>query len=249
MPFRVRLLAAPTLAAAAAMMSLGSPLPAWAQTAGTYGYDVSYPQCSASLPSGGSFGIVGVNDGIAWSTNPCFATQYQWAVSKAESGFYMNTANPGPISSHWNLGGPRPCLNPAIASDEGCAYDYGWNAAAYAFAVAAQNSSSAAAASHTWWADVETMNSWNGSQAANAADVEGGLDYLRTQGVPALGVYSTSYQWTQITGGYQFPASVADWVAGTASAKQAARACSAARSFTGGPVRLAQYPSAGFDGD
>src|SRR4051812_16360573 len=45
------------------------------------GYDVSYPQCGSRLPSSPQFGIVGVNNGIVYSPNPCLATQYQWATT------------------------------------------------------------------------------------------------------------------------------------------------------------------------
>jgi hypothetical protein len=250
MPVKRRLLTAIPVGASALVLAMATSSNAWADAAtATSGYDVGYPQCSASLPKDGAFGIVGVNDGVAWSTNPCLASEYQWAAAKSQAGFYMNTANPGPVSSHWNLGGPRECLNPASASDQGCAYDYGWNAAAYAFSAAAGAISAAAAAGHAWWADVETMNSWNGDQAANAADVQGGLDYLLSQGVPAVGVYSTPYQWAQITGGYTLAASVSDWVAGASNARQAARMCSSAYSFSGGAVTLVQYPSGRFDGD
>ncbi len=65
----------------------------------TTGYDVSFPQCGKSLPRDGSFGIVGVTSGLPWSANPCLATQYKWADSKASApSLYVNTANPGPIS-------------------------------------------------------------------------------------------------------------------------------------------------------
>ncbi len=248
-----RLLAAPLALAAAALMVAVSPVSAAAKTASTTaavsGYDVSYPQCSTRLPRGGAFGVVGVNDGIAWSSNPCLASEYAWAAGRPQApAFYMNTANPGPISSHWNLGGPQTCSDPTSASDAGCAYDYGWNAAAYAFSLAAAATSPAAAAGHDWWADVETTNSWNGNAQANAADVQGGLDYLRAQGVATVGVYSTAYQWGQIAGGATL-SGAADWVAGASSATQASSWCGPAHSFTGGPVWLVQYPSGGYDGD
>ena len=173
-----------------------------------------------------------------------------WATGRSQPpAFYMNTANPGPVSSHWNLGGPQPCVDPTSASDAGCAYDYGWNAAGYAYSVAAAATSPAAAAGHAWWADVEIANSWNGDYVANAADVQGGLDYLRAQGVGAVGVYSTGYQWGQITGGYQMGAGAGDWLAGANSQGQASNWCTTGRSFSGGPVELVQYPSGGFDAD
>src|SRR5438132_6864032 len=84
-------------------------------TAGSTGYDISYPQCSSQVPKGGAFGVVGVTNGLPWSTNPCLSGQYQWANGRVYApAFYMNTANPGPISPHWNTGvQPRTCGDPA----------------------------------------------------------------------------------------------------------------------------------------
>jgi hypothetical protein len=218
----------------------------------TTGYDISYPQCGSTLPSGGSFGIVGVNGGKAWSPNPCLSAEYSWAATRTSTpSFYMNTGNPGTLSTHWTMSGPQPCANPtdpASVNDTGCAYNYGWNAAADAFSGASQATSSAVAAARPWWADVETANSWDGTTAANFADITGGLDYLRSKGVPEAGVYSTRYQWGQIAGSSAL-ATTPNWVAGAPSVKQASTFCSSSYSFTGGPVRLVQFPSGSFDGD
>ena len=47
-----------------------------AGTSGTpSGNDISYPQCGKTLPSRQAFGIVGVNEGLANTTNPCLATE------------------------------------------------------------------------------------------------------------------------------------------------------------------------------
>src|SRR5205807_8917351 len=125
------------------------------------GYDVSYPQCGKSLPNSGAFGIVGVNDGLPWSSNPCLSKQWAWAAKKpSPAAFYLNTANPGPPSTHWNQPGPKSCAAPSSYSDTGCAYNYGWNAAAQSVSVAAGATTTSTATGHTWWLDVETMNSW-----------------------------------------------------------------------------------------
>ena len=66
----------------------------------TRGYDISYPQCGSAYPANPLFGIVGVNDGIVFSVNPCLASQIAWAGS-ASGQLYANTGNPGPaLSSH-----------------------------------------------------------------------------------------------------------------------------------------------------
>jgi hypothetical protein len=245
------------LPALAVVAALSASTPALAKTPPatasastiTTGYDIGYPQCPSNFPAGGAFGIVGVNNGLAWSVNPCLAAQYRWATRKGKAAFYMNTANPGTLSTHWGLSGPRTCLNPGDAGsvdDTGCAYNYGWNAAANALSTAL--SVDAAAATRSWWADVETSNSWDGTTDANFASIQGGLDYLATKGVAAPGVYSTNYQYGTIAGTNRLPAAP-NWVAGARSQKQATSWCSSAYSFTGGPVKLVQFPSNGFDGD
>jgi hypothetical protein len=202
--------------------------------------------------------------------------QYQRAAGRPSSpGFYMNTANPAPHSSYyWPASGssdPALCKDAGSATDPGCAYDYGWHAAANALsstisALASAGIPGSAATTRTWWLDVETGNTWNSTGSANAADLQGSIDYLRSQGIPAVGVYSTAYQWTTITGGYttstassyakawqpEFTSAYGiagspDWIAGASSARQAAANCR--RSFTGVAVALAQYPSGGFDAD
>src|SRR6476659_8922094 len=61
------------------------------------GYDVSYPQCGQPLPSSALFGIVGVNNGIVYTANPCASTELAWAQQTANHApaFYANTADPG----------------------------------------------------------------------------------------------------------------------------------------------------------
>ncbi len=75
------------------------------------GNDVSYPQCGSSLPSSPAFAIVGVNDGLAGTLNPCLGpdpsypqSQLYWAVSASIGGtkqpnasLYVNTADPGNV--------------------------------------------------------------------------------------------------------------------------------------------------------
>lgn len=238
--------AAAFVALALALVTSAGGLASTFYPAGSTGFDVSYPQCGATLPRGGAFGIVGVTNGLPWSANPCLATEYQWARG-ASSGasFYMNTANPGPISKYWNRPGPRTCADATSYSDVGCAYNYGWNAANDAWTVA-NGATSGAATGRYWWLDVETVNSWNGTTAANGEAILGYLEALRSLGAGGVGIYSTRYQWTTITGGRQF-SSTPNWVAGALNARDAAQRCSS--SFAGGPVWLVQYISRGVDSD
>lgn len=80
----------------------------------TTGNDVSYPQCGTTLPGAPAFGIVGVNDGLANTLNPCLGpsstypsyaqSELYWAVASStgvttqpKASLYVNTADPGNI--------------------------------------------------------------------------------------------------------------------------------------------------------
>lgn len=225
------------------------------------GYDISYPQCSTAFPGSPAFGIVGVNGGLAYATNPCLSSEYAWAQTSNSStqphtSFYLNTGNPGPASTHWPAAGtttPQACDG---SWSQACAYDYGWNAAQDSFSKAAVASSLSAARAAPWWLDVETANSWSSSDlATNRSDLQGAVAALRADGVAAIGVYSTSTMWGQITGATS-PSStlnapfetLPNWVPGARSAKDAPNYCSRT-GFTGAPVKLVQFPSNGFDAD
>lgn len=226
------------------------------------GYDISYPQCGRVLPAGASFAVVGVNGGLAYSANPCLATEYTWALgststTQARASFYLNTGNPGPVvSTHWppaNTTAPLPCDGSWSAA---CAYDYGWLAARDSFsrAAAPQVAGQAAAVAAPWWLDVETANSWSTDRTTNLADLRGAVAYLKSVGVSRIGIYASTGDWAQITGATSPDSAINDpfrtllnWVPGASSAKAAPGFCS--RTFTGGKVELVQYPTGGFDGD
>ena len=244
------------------------------------GYDIGYPQCGASFPQSPAFGVVGVNNGIVFSANPCLGTgsgasELAWAEAATNHApaFYANTANPGPAySSHWPMGQqtPKVCSADSPNSVE-CSYDYGWNAAGDSFdrAVTAESQlhgttidPKVAAAGAPWWLDVETGNSWQTlesayGQTASAKENDtqallGAVAALRARSVATVGIYSTSFQWSQVTGGTTITGSrfvdSSSWVAGNRDAASAQSLCGTV-GFTGGPVRLAQYPQSGFDGD
>jgi hypothetical protein len=226
------------------------------------GYDIGWPQCGGAYPSHPAFGIVGVNGGIVFSANPCLASEIAWAGGPIAQ-LYANTGNPGPaLSTHWPDGQSYPAsCNPLLSTalpdrdTVGCAYDYGYNAAADSYNDAAQAFTSlalapATPAGSTWWFDVETSNSWRSAVDLNVAALQGAVYYLRSIGVPttAIGFYSTQYQWNVITGGTAAFAASRSWVAGASNARDAVAKCTGL-GFTGGVVALAQYPSHGFDAD
>jgi hypothetical protein len=207
---RVRWVAVPVVALLASLATPAGAAPA-------AGNDISFPQCGGSYPATPAFGIVGVNDGIPYSTNPCLVAEYRWALKSGVVEFYLNTANPG------------------VAAGGG--YAYGFNAARDAYTTA--NARVSAGPGHLWWLDVETANSWSDDQGANTAVIGGAIAFLRSQAV-TVGVYSTVYQWGVITGGARIP-SVPNWVPGAQSAAAAPTFCAARRSFSGGPVVMTQY--------
>jgi hypothetical protein len=232
------------------------------------GFDVSFPQCGKSFPTSAAFGIVGVNDGVALSTNPCLAQELSWAQATPNQSpsFYSNTGSPGPAySPKWPTSQQIPQVCAGANSPE-CAYDFGWNTAEVSFtnAVNAETTDGAvsptsAAAQAKWWLDVETGNSWEtteskygptrSSDANDQGVLLGAIAYFSSVGANSVGIYSTTSQWTRITGGSGTTfANVPAWIPGFATLGAAESACSMA-SFGGGPVEMIQYPSGGFDGD
>lgn len=222
-----------------ALVSAPTAAAAPSRTGAPQGHDVSFPQCSQPLPQPRGFAVVGVAGGVAFSGNPCLASQFAWA-SRAGSRpeLYMNIGDPGPQSAHWRDRGPRACA----AADRLClASNYGASAVADAFARAR----AAGARSSRWWLDVEVLNTWAGDAAQNIAVIQGAAAALRSRGVTA-GVYSTPWQWGQITGGWRV--AMPNWLGGAGDPAQAATWC-AGTGFSGGAVQLVQYPAEGVDGD
>lgn len=238
-------------------------------------YDISYPQCGGAFPTGATLGIVGVNDGIVYSPNPCLGTgdgpsELTWANATGTPAFYANTADPGPAySSHWpganTSAGGHTCTG---GNTTDCSFVYGYQAAQDSFqdAVTAEQqlnspTPTAAAQAAPWWLDVETGNSWQTlesgygqtatSKANDTAALQGAAQALTDAGVTSpIGFYSTGSQWNQITGGTGTTfATNPDWVAGFRSLTGATSGCSSSYSFTGGPVTLTQYPYSGYDAD
>jgi len=254
------------VAAVVLVATSGLAFPATPIAPTSIGYDISFPQCSESLPSSPGFGIVGVNAGHPFSTNPCLSRELAWAQGavNANPAFYANADNPGPtFAADWPTSqqSPKVCSG---ADSVACSYDYGWNAARSAFANAvnaeiANGSSSptGAAIAAPWWLDVETGNKWQtiemGRSAATGtydeAAIEGMIASFTNIGVTSIGVYSTSQQWKVITVATpsSFP-QVPVWIPGFGSAPAAQVGCSSS-SFTAGRVALIQYGSHGYDGD
>lgn len=239
------------------------------------GIDVSWPQCGKVLPKTQAFGIVGVNGGLANTTNPCMKDQLVWA-SKSVGGtvqekvqLYVNTANPGglntaswPVSNNDPAGNVAP--NPHGTCDGtdslACAWQYGWNRAVEDVIDRFQPAAALAGvptdpSTYIWWLDVETENTWKlggttFDNQSNVAVLEGMTKYFKSLNA-RVGLYSTGSQWSQIVGGSVSSTSnlngLNNWRPGGASLSTAKQACNAAPLTPNGKVVLTQFVSKGLD--
>lgn len=239
------------------------------------GNDVSWPQCGKALPRDHAFGIVGVNGGLATTTNGCMKEQLLWAqrasgsTTQEKVQLYVNTANPGGLNtvswprSNIDSAGNTP-FNPYGNCDGtdslGCAWLYGWNRALEDVRDRFQPAASAAAmntnpATYIWWLDVETENTWklSGSEfdgKSNVAVLEGMTAHFNSVDA-RVGLYSTGYQWGQIVGSQVSNTSnlngLPNWRPGGANLSTSKQACTAAPLTTGGTVVLTQFVSKNLD--
>jgi hypothetical protein len=209
---------------------------------GTVGYDYSYPQCGVAAPKA-SFGIVGVNGGYPFTYyNTCLAAEYAAAKKTGNAATYINT---GYDPSYTAIDGRH--TTPSCASQSTTVSGTAAQQSAWAVGCSeaqrdlAYASGQSATAPSAWWLDVETANSWSTSDLSlNRYTIQGIVTTLRAATAAPIGVYSTSSQWSEITGGYQ-PIVDANWVAtGQSSLKRAKPFCGAT-GFTGAKVWLVQY--------
>lgn len=239
------------------------------------GNDISYPQCGKTFPAGQGFGIVGVNGGIATTTNPCLSTQLIWASqsrgtpNQPKIQLYVNTGNPGGLNTaSWPKNNTDPmgdtAPNPHGTCDNSdslaCAWQYGWNRAVddvqNKFIPAALIAGvSAVPSDYPWWLDVETVNSWkDGSDFAyqsNRAVLEAMVTYFQAKGL-TVGIYSTSYQWGVIVQSVPSGSNLnglKSWLPGATDLSGAQSKCSSSALTSGGTVTLTQYTTDTFDYD
>lgn len=176
------------------------------------GYDISYPQCGRTPPTGAAFGIVGLNGGAPLRSNGCFGEQVSWARRTSGYAVYVNTAYPG-------VGDPvaygRRLVDDAIERER----------AAGVKGVA------------MWWLDVEVTNAWNGTTQENATVLAAMAARLQEAGV-RVGIYSSPQQWAQIAGDWAPGLPV--WNAtGPGTRTTAAASCS--ESFAGSTSAIVQW--------
>ena len=130
----VGLVAAIAVPASAAAPSVSSQI----------GNDISFPQCGGAFPIAQAFGIVGVNDGLSDTLNPCFGSsasypsyaesELYWAVSTSsgatsqpKASLYVNTDDPGDVNGgnlipDWPSSGSTPygtCATTTVTTNGG----------------------------------------------------------------------------------------------------------------------------------
>ena len=217
---------------ASAALAAADPYPT-----GSSGYDVSYPQCGGTAPSG-SFGIVGVNGGRPFSTNACLQSEYAATPRPAAASLYINIGYSGAYGKSTTAGCTAASSSVSGTSRQRQAWAIGCSEAETSTTYAAQQGATTVAA---WWIDVETANSWSSSNLSlNRYTIQGAVTRLAQTGLPA-GVYSNASMWSTITGGGFTPTGLAaDW-------ETAGGSCS--RPFTTSPVWLVQSTTSGFDSD
>lgn len=143
-----------------------------------FGFDVSWPQCSAAgpvlPPPVGTMAFVGLSGGRPMTTNRCAASEWRWARTRTMRAGYVNLAAPP--------AGQDPTA-------------YGTATVRYALRQAA------AAGIHVrgLWLDVEVGNAWSRDGAVNVAVIRGAATAAQTVGVQP-GVYSSRIDWTILTG-------------------------------------------------
>lgn len=209
-----------------------------ATTSYTHGYDVSWPQCSGRaarhMPSRGArYVILGLTDGSGHTVNPCLRSQLQWArQTSTPVGAYL-------VPSY-------PSRNQRLAARVGA---FGKCHRSRACQLHNDGASQAMDAVRTMraahvrapmvWLDVEFRgyHPWTHNRFRNAAVIRGMVRTLQRHHI-RFGVYSTSYMWHDLLGGYRL--NVPNWLpAGHRRAAAARRMCR--QTATGGRTWLVQY--------
>jgi hypothetical protein len=222
--------------AASALLAAGllAALPSAASAAGTVpqnvvGSDISWPQCGSEYPGGYGFGIIGVTGGHPFSSNDCFGSEFQWAQAMGTPQLYIN------LDYGLRQDGPLACS----PDDTGCqAYNYGYDSAQWARSYASQQTGGASETLGTWWLDVETENYWSGDPEQNTYVIQGALDYLQRTSGRTVGIYSTSWMWSEIAGSFA-PPNTPNWIAGANGLDDTGK-CQASL-WPGGQVWAIQY--------
>ncbi len=195
---------------------------------GLFGYDISNFQCkskesharSPRLPSLLGVAVIEAAGWLDSAYNSCIQSEVAWARKNAKFrlepySLYIFLNAPGNSRKAMALERAGPAgfcttLHPLSVQLSCQAYNYGYNGTKNIFRFAKKRH----VASKLWWLDIENDflsnsvhsdfrqgNYWSKSTALNAQVIQGALDALRQQHV-TVGIYSTSIQYDDITGGY-----------------------------------------------
>lgn len=244
------------------------------------GADASWPQCRSPkrlpLAERPAFAIVGVNNGVPGTRNPCLEAQLDWAATATGGArepavaYYVMAADPWspyerrwadpvwPRSNTWK--GHRVTVPKAFGGpcrgerrSRACAYVFGWSVAERDAHLPGVRS----AGDRTWWIDVEEQRDFSLDQAYNEAIVEGMAAYFLTPAADGglgvrVGLYSNDFYWSAIIGPLRPGSRLAalpNWVPiGPAGRAEASAAFERAEPFTPrGEVRILQYVAGGID--
>jgi hypothetical protein len=232
------------------------------------GWDISWPQCttagstSSRLPEGGGFAVVGLTRGAPFTSNECFAAQWEWASTlPGEPAVYLNTDAPGARDSAGGRVWAEVCGTGTPSST--CSREYGLRLAQYAMERMPRTPSGGRP---MVWLDVEGpyengpfwQTGYGAAVAVNRGVLQGVVDELRRFGY-RVGIYSEratvtgpANDWVNITGSWQLP-HLQNWVFRSPDADPRT-ICGRENSFTGGPVVMAQVqpatnPGAAYDVD
>lgn len=203
--------------------------------------DVSWPNCGRLNSIGNySAAIVGTNGGLDFRANPCLGLEGRLTNNLAT---YANTGNPG-FPRIYQLGkGPLNCSNNNRLL---CySFNYGYQAALYSL----KQANLADVHSTFWWLDVESINSWTTSVAANRADIMGMVYALKTIRFlrPKIGIYTTDNQWIATVGHWKINLPL--WLGtGQTNAQSAAKYCNQ-QSIIGSNILMTQYTIGKLDYD
>lgn len=145
------------------------------QLSAGWGIDVSWPQCGPlGMPAvQPGFVVVGINGGKPFTDNACLAREVAYARTRTG------------VAAYLNIDAPR----------SGDPTAYGRKVALDGLARVQR----AHLVLPVLWLDVEVLNHWSSSAAANIAVINGALSALAARGVKA-GIYSSVDMWAQITG-------------------------------------------------
>lgn len=205
----------------------------------THGFDISWPQCdggrAASLPDStrATFVILGLTHGEGHTANPCLPAQLAWAHRHhVRVGAYLVPSYPTARQLRAAAAGPV----------EQCGRDLACrrhNDGAAQAVDALEVMRTAGVPAPMVWVDVEfrQRHPWSHDRAENVDVLQGVLDALTAAHMP-YGIYTTSYMWAHITGGWVVRAP--QWLpSGDGDPAHAKRQCH--RTGSGGRTWIVQY--------